>query len=443
MEEAEAARLRGATPDQPNSAMSLRHGKVVMVADLARTDVTLEITNTGRRPLEWSRSFVVDPRAEAIGATLQRGSSRPVEAQTLTMQDARRIYGEVRNPRPTRTVPAPRRGGDPLRIERPSRERMDVVVWPIAPGETVRVSLGFVSPLRGRGDHLTYVDPIQGDGGSVRPDAAPVATEADAPPAPIVASIDTDWLVDTGDLALSGTPTGMVPAGEAGGLLYFRGPERPEREGKPTLPLTRRRPFRDVLAVPGGGLGTRVAVFHFDPVAFLEEHDLPRVSSECTLRIRRRAGSTSRIAPWEFAVRGEPQPVTARLFPQSDTLRYAVEVVAPGGTVLHVVEVERPVSRSRLDPERTGAITGWHRAALAARVRDWAGHDPVKASRALEYAVDLGVLTGGTAALAVPPEELRRLRLRSRREYFQDGSPLGAQEREADYHAPPPRSTSR
>jgi len=255
--------------------------------------------------------------------------------------------------------------------------------------------------------------------------------------------MDTDWLVDTGDLALSGVPTGMVPSGEAGGFLHFRGPARPEQHGKPSLPLRTLRPSSEVYAVHGGGLGTRVAVFRFDPIAFLQEHELDDVPRDATLRIRRRAGSTSRIAPWTFRVTDEPQPVSARLFPQSPDLKYAVEVLAPNGDVLRRIEVERPVNRTKLDKARTGAITGWHRAALAARVRDWAGNHRVKQQQALDFAVDLGVLTAGTAALAVPPAERSQLRLRSRRQYFAEGAPLGAQEREADFRGPPPRSTSK
>lgn len=441
----EVARRQGTTPDQVRSSvMSLRHGKVVMVADLARAELTLEIRNTGTQPMEWSRAFAIDPLAEAIGASLQRGDAAPEIAQTLTLADARRIYGEVRTPRPTRTRSVPRTpGGDPLRIERPNRARMNVIVWPVAPGETVRVALTFVSPLRGRGERRTYVDPIRGDWGAVPEGSQPVTTEPDVGRTPILASMDTRWIVDTGDLALSGVPTGMVPAGEAGGLLHFRGPDGRERTGGPTLPLRLLRPSRQVLAVHGGGLGTRVAVFHFDPIAFLQEHDLTHVSPDCILRIRRRAGSTSRIAPWVFPVTGEPQPVTARLFPQSPDLEYAVEVVDPEGEVLHTIEVQRPVNRTKLDRARAGAITGWHRAALAARVRDWAGNHRVKQQQALDFAVDLGVLTAGTAALAVPPAERSRLRMRSRRQYFANGAPLGAQEREADFRGPPSRSTSK
>ena len=428
--------------------VGLRHGKVQLCADLARVDLTLEIQNTGTTPLEWSRSFALDPMAEAIGASLQRGTDAPVPAQTLSLEDARRIYGEIRNPRPRRrTGPLPfsprtagRRGGDPLRIERPTREQLDVVVWPIAPNETVRVALTFVSPLRGRGLSRTFVDPIQGDRGEARPGA--VVTAPDREPQRILTTMDTRWMVDTGGLVVDGDPVGMVPVGEAGGWLHYEGARGRDAAG-PRLPLRIPRATDTVWAVPGGGLGTRVAVFHFDPIDFLEKNGL-HPPADARLRIVKRIGSTSRIAPWEFGVTAEPLPVTARLLPKSEKLRYAVEVVARDGKLLKTVEVARDVHRTTAQRDQRGTITGWHRAVLAARVRDWAaGRGGDQQRQALAFAVDLGVLAAGTAALAVPEEERRTLRRRSRREYFQDGAPLGAQNREADVKAPPPRSTSR
>ncbi|MFV1959392.1 MAG: hypothetical protein ACC662_08265, partial [Planctomycetota bacterium] len=175
----------------------------------------------------------------------------------------------------------------------------------------------------------------------------------------------------------------------------------------------------------------------FDPIDFLREHDLD-VGREATLRILRRPGSTSRIVPWVFQADGEPLPVTARLFAHSRDLRYAVEVRAPSGEVLSTIEVSRPVRRARLDQKLQGAITGWHRAALVQRVLAWATRDPGRRNvQALDYAVDLGVLVEGTAALAVPRGEMRRLSRRNRTRYRQDGSPLGAPNHEADSHWPP------
>jgi hypothetical protein len=431
------------------SLVGLRHGKVQMLANLARVDLTLEIQNTSQTAMEWSRTFALDPAAEAIGASLQRGTATPVAAQTLSLEDARRIYGEVRNPRPRRrTGPLPfgpqtagRGGGDPLRVERVSRGQLSVTVWPIAPDETVRVALTFVTPLRGRGDSRTYVDPIQGDLGTRRTDVVVTAPARSAPQA--LATMDTAWMVRTGNLAVDGTPHGMVAAGEVAGWLHYRGGRGQDATG-PSLPLRVLRPERTVIAVPGGGLGTRVAVWYFDPIEFLEQQGI-RPPASARMRLLKRTGSTSRIAPWEFDVTGEPMPVTAMLLPNSESLRYAVEVTDSAGNVLETVEIERAVERvNELDRDVVGALTGWHRAAIAARVRDWAaGKGPVQQREALAFAVDLGVLTAGTAALAVPEEERRGLSRRSRRQYWQEGAPLGAQGREADIKAPPSRANAR
>jgi hypothetical protein len=316
-----------------------------------------------------------------------------------------------------------------------------VTVWPIAPDETVRVALTFVTPLRGRGEERTYVDPIQGDLGTRRTDVVITAPERARRGLEVM---EAAWMVRTADgIEVAGEPSGMLATGEAGGWHHYRGTPGNEDTG-PSLPLRVARRDRAVLAVPGGGLGTRVAVWHFDPIAFLERHGL-RPAADARLRLLKRRGSTSRIAPWEFGVRDEPLPVTALLFPKSETLRYAVEVVDRQGNVLETVEVERAVDRTQdLERELVGALTGWHRAALADRVRRWAARKGAIARRdALDYAVDLGVLTDGTAALAVPAEERRGLQRRSRRTYWQQGAPLGAQGREADIKAPPARAASR
>jgi hypothetical protein len=55
----------------------------------------------------------------------------------------------------------------------------------------------------------------------------------------------------------------------------------------------------------------------------------------------------------------------------------------------------------------------------------------------VRYAVDLGVLVEGSAALAVPDSERRRLSPRNRRLYDTDGVPLGAPRHEADLKGPP------
>jgi hypothetical protein len=194
--------------------------------------------------------------------------------------------------------------------------------------------------------------------------------------------------------------------------------------------------------VPGGGLGRRIAIWRFDPIDFLEAEGLTRVSPDCRIRLLRHKGSTARIAPWEFCVTDEPTPVTARIPGDGTNLRYTVVVVDASGDVLHRVDVDRPLRREEFDDDRAGAITGWHRAMMAARVIDWSSGNTVREQTALDFAVDLGVLTAGTAALAVPEAERRELSRRSRSQYWRQGSPLGAQDREADGYVPPPRSTN-
>ena len=432
-----------ATLESPSARVELGHGDVTLVEDLARVDLTLEIVSRVDRDEAWQRTFEIDPQAEVVGASLRRGTASPIHARTLTVADARRIYGEVITPRAPRT-PLPWRK-DPLRVERTARGRLAVSVWPIGPGETVRVRLEFVTPLRGRGLRRDYRDVIQGDLGESAPGpgapgAAPVVTEGDLLPAPALSfAVKTDWVVSPGSLELAAAPIGMKAAGRAAGKLRFVGaPGGPDRV--PTIPFRAPRAPRAALAVPGAGLDAHVALWHFDPIDFLQSHGI-EVPREATLRLLREAGSTSRIAPWTFGADGDPLPVTAKLMPESETLRYRVEVSLPSGEVVAVVPVEHPVFRERLGTAREGAITGWHRASLVRRVLDWADEDPeARTARAIDYAVDLGVLVQGTAALAVPRAELRRVSLRSRKQYHHDGAALGAPRREADLKWPPPGS---
>ena len=74
------------------------------------------------------------------------------------------------------------------------------------------------------------------------------------------------------------------------------------------------------------------------------------------------------------------------------------------------------------------------------RVLRWAGTDPARLAEAQRFAVDVGVLALGTAALAVPQSERQRMTVRNRRLYDHDGVPLGAQKHEADLRAPPNKS---
>jgi hypothetical protein len=437
----EAART-GREPGEP--VVALRHGDVRMGAGLARVDVVLEIRNPGTDAIQWTRNFEIDPGSELIGAVLERAGGERIEGRTLTLASARRIYGEVvRGPTRRRTMP---RRGDPLRVERPRGQQVNLTVWPVNAGETVQVHLDFVSPLRGHGTRRTFRDVIESDlGGSASNLAAnrrAVPTAPDRLPAPAVSmSIDTDWLVRPNGLELAAEPIGMVRAGQAGGVMRFVATAG-GRDRVPTLPFRTQDHQNRVIAVPGGGLMTRVAIWRFDPVEFQQAYRL-EIPRDATLHLLRRSGSTHRIAPWTFEAYGDPLPVTARLSRRSELLRYAVEIRDKGGKVLKTVEVEREVERVRLAKELEGAITGWHRAAVVRRVLDWAEADQEKQQDAIAYAVDMGVLVPGTAALAVPRAELERVTRASRREYRRDGVPLGAQDGEADFEAPPRGSITR
>lgn len=448
LEEAISDLERGRKPTTLESAtalVELRHGDVKLVADLARVDLTLEIASRTNQAQAWQRTFELSPHAEVIGASLQRGTAAPIASRTLTVADARRIYGEVIAPRTPRGRPEFNK--DPLRVERTARGRLAVSVWPINPGETVRVRLEFVTPLHGRGARRDFRDVIEADlgrgaPGPGAPGTTPVATQGDRPPAPALAfAVTTNWVVHPGGLELAAAPVGMRAAGGAADLLRFVGASD-GRDRTPTIPFRTHDTSRVALAVPGAGLDARVAVWHFDPIRFLQTHDID-VPRTATLRLLRARGSTSRIAPWIFEAAGDPLPVTAKLLPRSPTLQYAVEVRLASGEVVATIPVERPVMRERLPRELEGAITGWHRAALVRRVLAWAAEDPDRrAAQAIDYAVDLGVLVEGTAALAVPTEELRRVSLRSRSQYHHQGAPLGASRGEADMKWPPTHSMS-
>ncbi|MFV1958799.1 MAG: hypothetical protein ACC662_05230, partial [Planctomycetota bacterium] len=272
----DAAREARAAPRRP--LVALRHGDVRLVAGLARVDVVLVIRNDGSAPLAWQRAFEVDPGAEVVGASLRRGAGEAVAARTLTLAQARAYYREVLRPR-TRTLPRRPPSGDPLRVERTRRNRLDVSVWPVAAGETVQVDLTFVTPLLGRGSRRAYSDVIQGDmgpdtPGPAAPNPTPVVTPPDRWPASAVAlAMDTDWIVRSGALRLVGTPVGMTPAGRIGDAMRFVA-AAPRRDRIPTLPFATPETSPGALAVPGGGLGSRVAIWRFVPIGFLRKHDL-------------------------------------------------------------------------------------------------------------------------------------------------------------------------
>jgi hypothetical protein len=274
-------------------------------------------------------------------------------------------------------------------------------------------------------------------------EARRAVTAPDALPAAGTTAVHDQWMFRPGSLALASASAGLAPAGDAGGVLRFVAADGFRRDQAPTVEFRRQEETADeAVAVKGGGLGTLVAAWRFDPAEWLTAHGF-EPDAGITLRLLKRPGSTSRIAPWSFGALDLPLPVTARLATGAESIRYAVEVRDGDGEVLAVVEEEQGFRRERLLGDLEGAITGWHRAALVARVLQWAGSDAERRDRALAFAVDLGVLVPGTAALALPADEQRDLPTASRREYRTDGAHLGARRGEADMASPPAGALSR
>jgi len=419
--------------------VTLTHGDVRFVGDLARVDLLLEVRNDGGTPLEWRHAYPIDPTSEVIGATLRRNGQPPVMARTLLLGDAQTIYAEIRNPPPTPPTVVPPRGNgrDPLFLERAAPDRLEITLWPVEPGETVRVELTFVTPLRGRGAQRVYVDVLGGDAR----DSSPRRPTDEAPQAARVAAGDAEWLIEPGDLVLSAASAeGMVAAGEAGGRFRFTGIAAVEpSQPRPSVGwLTSRRPGSYATVVKGGGYGAEVATWWFDPAAFLAEQGYGP-DSQVWLALEGAKESTRRVAHDVFEASDAARPVTALLASAgASELAYWVDVMDSSGTAIQSLRVVLPIERPDLDVKGAGTITGWHRAQIARRVARWAESRGEAARRdSLRYAVDLGVLVPGTGALAVPPRERNLLGLRNRRLYDNDGVPLGAQNREADLKRAP------
>ncbi|MGE0193001.1 MAG: hypothetical protein AB7T63_13275 [Planctomycetota bacterium] len=422
-------------PSGPPAIVHARRGEVHFVADLARVDLTLSIRNISPQTLEWRRAYRIDPAAEVVGAVLRRNDAAPIIARTLTLADARRIYDEARTPRRPRT-PRPTINRDPLRLERPRRTELSVVVWPIAPGETVDVVLTFVSPLRGQGEERRFVDVLEGDPGAG--ERVRDTDDGSEHPRPWEGGIlaSAQWDMHPGQLVLATVPSGMeVEKGQDGLLVIRSGEGRPIGE-RPEIGFrsSNTQEMQVATAVPGGGLDKRIAIWRFDPAAYLTRKGFT-LRPDLTLRLRPLSGGVDRMAPRWFGATDLARPVTVRLDPQAPkTLEYEVEIVDRTGTVLETVTESIAIRRTRTDAHLEAAIGGWHRAMLAGRVLEGArlGADPAAMQRAVAFAVDQGVLLPGSAALALPARERRALSAASRALYDRDGVPLGAPRREAD-----------
>lgn len=407
----------------------VRRGEARLVREVARVDVTLDATNTRGNEVEWTRSFPVDPHAEVIRCSLERQGQAELVARTLTVEDGRRIYGEARRPPPTIT---PRGGKDPLRVERPHADLLQVTVFPVAPQETVRVRLAFVTPLAGRGRERVYTDPLWV---TDDPLAERDPTLTPSAPAGHEAQAEASLSVLARGLTFTDAAAGVLPAGSTGGALAFA-PPRPQEFGlRATLRFEAPDGLLPALSVPGGGLSARVALWRFDPAAFLAGRGLAHLGPRTPIHLAPLGGYTQRLVPGSFLAGDEPQPVAARVVAGAEAVTYVVEVVTPDG--VQRFECAEPLARETAGEEVADAVSAWHRARMARHVLRWAGRDPQRLSAAIAYAVDVGVLLPQTAALAVPPAEQRRLPRASRRTYRNDGALLGSPNGEADFVAPP------
>jgi hypothetical protein len=227
----------------------------------------------------------------------------------------------------------------------------------------------------------------------------------------------------------------MLAAPSAGSRLAFR-PEHASYAGSrarvafraPEGPLP-------ALAVRGGGLGTRVAVWRFDPTEFLAGHGLAGIGDDAVLRLTGTAGFTQRVVPGLVEASSPAIPMAARVLPGAEAVTYTVEVDTRDGTKRF--SCAEPLARADVEEDLLDAVTAWHRARMARHVLAWAGGDAEKMAKAVAYAVDLGVLLPGTAALAIPEDEQRRLSRESRRTYRRDGALLGSPNGESDMIRPP------
>ncbi len=415
-----------AAPTNSPDGVSLRRGRVTLVADLARVEMTLSVTNRSARPIEWSEQYLMGEHAEVVGAVLRRSATptrqaQTVDARTLPVAAARDIYQRIRTWRPPTPRPTP--GRDPLRIERPKRHQLQLSLWPVAPNETVHITLTFVTPLRGRGVSRVYEDVL------FVPLEAPKRGSA-----PFVPQ-DTELVVMAGALVLDSEPVGMKLIGEqADGQLRFA--SKQGNAVRAEIPFLVPNPIHDAISIRGGAFGARTAVWRFDPLAFARSNGI-KLERGQSLRLLPVRGSTSRIAPHTFQLSTEPLPVAARVSRTAPALQYVVALEDVEGKELSRHDVSLPIRREQLDAAARGAITGWHRAALVRRVLDWAGDDRLRKATAINYAVDLGVLVTGTSALAVPRDELRLLPRSLRTRYRSEGATLGAQRREAEMKSPP------
>lgn len=403
--------------------VGVRVGQARFLREIARVDVTLEATNTTRGQIEWSREFPMEAAGEVIGCSLMRSGQPALIARTLTFEDGRRIYDEtVRPPTPPPT------GRDPLRVERQRDDRLSVTVFPMAPGETVRVKLAFAVPLEGQARQRRFLEPIWLNE-STRPSARGPQTLRRE-----VGTL-TSLLVEPGGLAYAGSESATVAEGARGTLLTFRPEHATDSGAQARLVFHAPEGALPALTVPGGGLGTVVAFWRFDPQAFLAQQGLQAIAGS-TIELRAGGGMAQRLVPAQVKADGSAVTLCARVFPQAEHIPYHVTVATPEGE--RRVRLEQTFERSGADADLVDAVAAFYRSRLARHVIAWGrGRSPAEQQAAAAYAVDMGVIVPGTCALAIPSDEQELLSRASRRQYRRDGAKVGAADGEADWIGPP------
>ena len=415
----------------PANWIARRTDEVAVCAGLARVDVLLELTNRSAGGLEWRRTLPMDPAADLIGARYTRPDGKTTPALTLDAGEAERLY---------RRATSPNYGKDPLRIDRPARDRLEVRVFPVPAGATVRLALAFAAPLQGRGTHAAYRDPL-----GARADVEPVAVEAALPSRPgtaVPVSLEVPiarTLPATVRLRFTDAFPGAAPAGwnvlpsDGGVLLLSPGPDA---DPAPAVEVRSLRAAGDVTVFPAGGLADTTAfVWRLDPTAAAAELGLSSVAG-VTLRLASVEGVTSRIAPDSVPAAGEPTIVMGRAGSPTK-VQVRVDAVGADGKSLATRTIALPAVLAHPAESVSDALRAYHRARLADRVFRWAGVDAKRVQQAKDYAVDLGVLGPYVSALAVPKDERGFMTRHEITRYLTDGMPFDGDSTQGDFKSAP------
>ncbi len=435
------------------SWVTKRRDEVAVFADLARTDVTLEVTNAApagaRGPgLEWRRTLAIDPRADLIGAVYVPPTGETTAGRTLLAMDARRLYGETTNRG---------NGRDPLWVTREEKDLLDVTIFPVQPNATVKVVLSFVTPLVARGGRSEYRDPL-----SVRPTPRVVTQpETDPPDSPIPvpenapepikaalrqAAAEAAKPAETARLSATVVTVkfeGTMPDGPPTGVCWSSEPDgtwRIEPNADSDLPPLPIRSLGDsqgarVFAAAGSPMLTSAFVWRADPAAILTGLGVDAALG-VSLALDSVPGSSSRIAPEVLAADDDPTVVMGRAY-DSKSVVVTARAVSPEGKTLASRRLVVPATRTVPPENVVDAMRAYHRARLAERVIRWAGERPDRRSLALDYAVDVGALVPGVAVLAIPKSERGPLPRQELHLYLTAGVPFDGDSDAGDVKAPP------